>query len=276
MTTIFIPPSDIQQSSQIRLSYEKSRYLINVMRHGLGAKIKVIDGCGGAFLAEIQSIENGLVSVGITEELALDSEPSLDLVLCQGLIKGDKMDFVVQKATELGVKQIILLITERVVVKETRKLKRWRKIAEEAAEQCGRAVIPTIHEPITIRNFFSGNALIKDEQVLNGFIFWEEGGEQLSRAFAKMIYNRKALNCLKSCLPVYVIIGPEGGLTQDEVRLTEEKGFIKTTLGNRLLKSETASITALAIVQFLIEEFFYKGSEIVDSLIGLKKEWIWI
>jgi 16S rRNA (uracil1498-N3)-methyltransferase len=265
MTTIFIPPSDIQQSRQITLSYEKSHYLTNVMRHGRGAKITVIDGCGGAFLAEVQSVQNGVASVGIIGELALDTEPSLNIVLCQSLIKGDKMDFVIHKSTELGVKQIVLLITERVVVKETRKLKRWRKIAEEAAEQCGRTVIPTIHEPVTIGNFFSGNGLIKDNQVLGGFIFWEEGGESLSRAFEKMVSDRKALDCLKSGAPVYVIIGPEGGLTQDEVSLAEEKGFIKTTLGKRLLKSETASIAALAIVQFLLEEFFHKGSEIVDS-----------
>lgn len=253
MTTIFIPPEDIQTHHQVRLSKEKSHYLISVMRHKRGDKIKVINGCGKAFIAEIQSIAKEMVSVYIFNELIVDTEPFHEIVLCQSLIKNDKVDFVIQKATELGVKQIELLITERAVVKETRKLNRWRKIAEEAAEQCGRAVIPTIHEPVTMEKFLLKATSQANNRSLNGFIFWEEGGTPLSQAFKKILSFNVGQDSIKDNIPIYIIIGPEGGLTEREVKLAEEKGLIKTSLGKRLLKSETASISAVAIIQFLLD-----------------------
>lgn len=258
MTTIFIPSSAIQKKQSIRLAKEKSHYLANVMRLRRGDTITVIDGCGKAFLAEICSIENEVLFIRIINEVILNTEPPFEIALCQSLIKGDKMDFVIQKATELGVNQIAPLITERTVVKETRKLNRWRKITEEAAEQCSRTVIPIIHEPVAIQDFIIRAAAIADNCKLNGFIFWEEGGESLTQAFKKMISRSKVGGNLKSSESIYIIIGPEGGLTQREVELAEENGLIKTSLGKRLLKSETASIAAVAIIQFMLEEFLQK------------------
>lgn len=258
MTTIFIPPSDIQKNRPIRLSSDKSHYLINVMRLKSKDTVTVINGSGKAFLAEIQSIHNETVSVRILGELNLDTEPPYETVLCQSLIKGYKFDFVIQKATELGVKHITPLITERTVIKETRKLDRWRKIAEEAAEQCRRTVIPKIDEPITIGSFLLKASLNVHNQKLTGFIFWEEGGEPLAQAFKKVIFCKDNQGNLKTNSPIYIIIGPEGGLTHNEVKLAEEKGLIKTTLGKRLLKSETASIAAVAIIHFMFEEFSWK------------------
>ncbi len=252
MTTIFIPPSEIAKRSKIGLSTEKSHYLINVMRCRGGDNISVIDGSGKAFLAEIQSINNSLVFVNILNELTIDTESPFNIILCQGMIKGEKMDFVIHKAAELGVKQIIPLITERVVIKETRKVKRWQKIAEEAAEQCRRAVIPLVQEPITITSLLSSDAFTRDIQSLNGFIFWEECGEPFLQAFKKIVFYRKTNN-INNDIPLYIVIGPEGGLTLDEVRAAEKSRFIRTTLGKRLLKSETASIVSIALIQFMLE-----------------------
>lgn len=252
MTTIFIPPEDLQNHQQIRLSKEKSHYLVNVMRHGPGDKIKVIDGCRRAFLAVIEFITNEAVSVYIANELIVDTEPPYKIHLCQGLIKNDKIDFVIQKTTELGVTEITPLITERTVLKDTRKLKRWRKIAEEAAEQCGRAVIPTIHEPVALEKFLSQSVLKNDNQALKGFICWEEGGESLSQAFKKIFSCINIHDIFR--IPIYIIVGPEGGLTQSEVKLAEETGLIRITLGKRLLKSETASIAVTAISQFVLDK----------------------
>ncbi len=265
MTTIFIPSSAIQKKQSIRLAKEKSHYLANVMRLRRGDTITVIDGCGKAFLAEICSIENEVLFIRIINEVILNTEPPFEIVLCQSLIKGDKMDFVIQKATELGINQIAPLITERTVVKETRKLNRWRKITEEAAEQCRRAVIPIIHEPVAMQDFIIRAAAISDNCKLNGFIFWEEGGESLTQALKKMISRRKVEGNLKSSESIYIIIGPEGGLTQREVELAEVNGLIKTSLGKRLLKSETASIAAVAIIQFMLEEFLQKCLEVQQS-----------
>ncbi len=246
--TIYIPPSDIEKRNNINLSPDKAHYLLNVMRCKAGDIITVIDGHGKAFQAQIRYIRNGAVFLNILTEIAIDTESSLNLILCQGTIKGEKMDIVVQKATELGVKQIIPMITERAIVKETRKLKRWGKIAEEAAEQCGRTVIPIIHEPVKIQNFLiQTNSEIHHKR--KGLIFWEEGGKPIAYALKEAAARETSIKDM----PFHIVIGPEGGLTSQETGLAEESGFIKTTLGKRLLKSETAAIAAIALVQFLLE-----------------------
>lgn len=250
--TIYIPPSDIKKRNQIMLSPDKSHYLLNVMRCRIGDLISVIDGHGRAFQAEIQSIRNGTVFLNILSEITVDTESLFNLILCQGIIKGEKMDMIVQKATELGIRQIIPLITERVIVKETRKLKRWQKIADEATEQCKRAVIPNIREPVDIRKFLlQSNSAITQRK--RGLLFWEEGGKAITEALKEVIYCEDAKGAFINDMPFYIVIGPEGGLTSQEVELAEESGFIKTTLGKRLLKSETAAIVSIALIQFLLE-----------------------
>ncbi len=246
--TIYLPPSDVKKRNHIVLSSDKSHYLLNVMRSKKGDLISVIDGQGSAFQAEIQTIKNGIVSLDIISEIILDTESPFNLILCQGIIKGQKMDIIIQKATELGIKGIIPLITERVIVKETNKLKRWQKIAEESAEQCRRAFIPNIKEPIGIEKFLMQT---KSEigQTQHGVIFWEEGGKNIKDALKDVAYA----NDEKKDMPFYIVIGPEGGLTSEEVGLAEEVGFVKTTLGKRLLKSETAAIVSIALIQFLLE-----------------------
>lgn len=252
--TIYIPPTEIQKKTHLMISEKKAHYLINVMRCKVGDNLSVIDGAGKAYEAEIESIKNGKVSITILKEIFLDTESPFNLILAQSLIKGQKMDIVIQKATELGVKEIIPIITERVVIKETRKHKRWLKIAEETAEQCGRAVIPEIREPITIENLFE--QINKDLLFsFKGLIFWERGGKKVKDALREVVEERKNRDNEFLRTPFYVIIGPEGGLSSNEVTLAEKNGFIKVTLGKRLLKSETASIVSIALIQFLLEDF---------------------
>lgn len=242
--TIFVPPKDIEKRKDIRLSDEKSHYLLSVVRCNIGDKISVIDGKGKTYEAEVSGISKKSVFINILREIQLDRESRLNLILCQGILKGEKMDIVIQKAAELGVKEIIPLITERCLVKETRKVKRWQKIAEESAEQCGRAVIPLIHEPLNLKTLH----IAYNEKKINGFIFWEEGGRSLREAFTKLApFN------LFSTL-VFIIIGPEGGFTEEEVNLAEKYGLIRTTLGKRILRAETAAIVSIALVQFLADE----------------------
>lgn len=253
--TIYVPPPEIQKGSPITVSENKAHYLINVMRCKVGDKLIVIDGIGNSYEAEIKSIKTGKVFINILKEVFLDTESPFNLILAQSLIKGQKMDIVIQKATELGIKEIIPIITERVIIKETRKLKRWLKIAEEAAEQCGRAVIPKIREPITIQSLFEQ---ISRELLFSfkGLIFWEEGGKKIKDALKEVVEERKDKEDRLLKTPFYIIIGPEGGLTSSEVALSEKNGFIKVTLGKRLLKSETASIVSIALVQLLLEDLF--------------------
>ena len=251
--TIYISPSEIKKRTHIKLSTDKSHYLINVMRCRNGDTVSVIDGDGKAFQSKISSVRNGVVIIDILSEMILDTEPLFNLILCQGMIKGDKMDIVIQKATELGIKKIIPIITERGIVRETRKLQRWQKIAEEAAEQCGRTVIPKVIEPVEITQLLKSPGIIPEQSRFKGFIFWEEGGRSLSQGIDEIISHHKKEVYPLQDIPIFIIIGPEGGLTAQEVMLAEEKGFIRTTLGKRLLKSETASIIAVALIQFMLE-----------------------
>jgi 16S rRNA (uracil1498-N3)-methyltransferase len=234
--TIFIPPEIIVQKGHIKVPPEKSRYLLSVLRCKKGDEVTVIDGRGGAYASQIVSINKKDVFIDITAELSLNTELPAQLILCQGLLKGEKMDLVVQKATELGVSEIVPLVTERSIVKETRKVQRWRTIAEEAAEQCGRAVIPAVRPPQELSKVFDGNKM-------NGLLFWEKGGTGLSEAMASVDTGKA----------VHIFIGPEGGFTGDEVREAEEHGIVITTLGKRILRAETAAIAAAALVQFVIE-----------------------
>jgi len=235
--TIFIPPEIIASGRHIKVPPEKSRYLLTVLRCKKGQDVTVIDGMGNAYAAEIESIQKKDVFINITGVYALNTELAVQLILCQGLLKGEKMDLVIQKATELGVSQIVPLVTERSIIKETRKVKRWHTIAEEAAEQCGRAVIPAIREPEDLKGILSGKEV-------NGLLFREEGGIGLAEALYAIDRSRA----------VYIFIGPEGGFTTDEISMAEESGIAGATLGKRILRSETAAIAAAVLVQFLIDQ----------------------
>jgi len=234
--TIFIPPEIIAAKQHVKVPHEKSRYLLSVLRCKEDDAVTVIDGIGGAYEARIVSIIKKDVFIDITGELSLNSELPVPLTLCQGLLKGEKMDLVIQKATELGVAEIVPLVTERSIVKETRKVKRWHTIAEEAAEQCGRAVVPLVRDPEKLNDILDG-------EKVNGLLFWEGGGRALSEAMGVIDSGRTA----------HIFIGPEGGFTAAEVRKAEGHGIVRTTLGKRILRAETAAIAAIALIAAMID-----------------------
>ncbi len=238
MIRIYVPPEHLINKVGIKLADDKAHYISSVVRYRVGDVIELIDGKGNAYSAAISLISGRDVFVDIIGEVESYAESPLNIALCQAILKGEKMDMIVQKATELGVKEIFPIITERCIVRETRKLKRWRKIAEEAAEQCARAVVPYIHEPKEYNHWL----MSQNTKELNGFIFWEEGGISLKEAVARV-----------SPTNIYIFIGPEGGLTPDEVVMSEERGLIRTSLGKGILRAETAAIVSLALVKFLLE-----------------------
>lgn len=243
---IFISPEHFTQQHNIKVPADKAHYIITVLRSKEGDPVEIIDGKGKAFEAIITGITKKDVVIDLRRELPVDAESPAHLVLCQGMLKGEKMDLVVQKATELGVKEIVPLITERCIVRATRKVQRWSTIAEEAAEQCGRAFIPIVHEPVEFSSLFT----VHGSQQMRGFVFWEEGGVPLREAFQKV--SDSPIHPFPH-LPIHLIIGPEGGLTAAEVKSAEARGLIRTSLGSRTLRAETAAIVSVALVQFLVE-----------------------
>jgi len=265
---LFVPPEDIRKRHAIILSAEKSHYLLHVLRAGKGDRFTAIDGEGGAYPAEISDIlrqgSSGQASptggpallavIEIRGEPTTDVEGPSGLVLCQGLLKGEKMDLVVQKATELGVSEIQPLVTERSIVRQTRKVPRWRKIAEEAAEQCGRTTVPALHEPQALTAFLAARAS------LPGVMLWEHGGLPLSEALAQLNIAPPsrhtagaAAGPVRSRDMLAVIVGPEGGLSASEVTEARSRGFLLVTLGSRTLRAETAAIVGVALTQYILE-----------------------
>jgi 16S rRNA (uracil1498-N3)-methyltransferase len=250
------------KGNRITISGEKARYLISVLRCSAGDELQVFDGEGSLYKSKITGIENKKVIINLLEQISLNAESPLNLTLVQGILKGEKMDMVIQKATELGVKEIIPAITERSQIRHTRKVGRWRKIAEEASRQSGRTMIPVVHEPTAFSNFINNITpplpplnLRGGREGLKGFIFWEEGGLPLKEAIKQSAVSiqhseNSQLSTLNSQL--FVLVGPEGGFSKEEVSLAVSKGLITASLGKRILRAETAAISAVALIQFLL------------------------
>jgi len=237
MTRIFLD-IPLMNSSEIRVSGDKARYLTKVIRAVPGDKIIVIDPSSASFLAEISALTGRDVLISVQEQITLQTESSLEIILVQGLLKGDKMDYTIQKATELGVNMIIPAVTERSITRETRKTKRWRKIAEEASRQCGRQKIPMISDPLQFSGIIGDMTLAMYGKVM----FWEEGSGGCSHALGELSNRNQVL----------LFTGPEGGFSAKEASAASEAGFRIVSLGKRILRAETAAIAAVAITQFVL------------------------
>ncbi|MBF0343820.1 MAG: 16S rRNA (uracil(1498)-N(3))-methyltransferase [Nitrospirae bacterium] len=237
----------VVKDGHAQLDRKLSHYVISVLRHRRGDDLQLFDTEGRYYRAVITAVASGGVTVRAIEETAPQSESALEMVLCQGLLKGDKMDMVVEKSTELGVKKIIPLLTQRGQLHYTRKLDRWKKIAIEASRQSGRVFVPEITQVTDVPSLLS---LIGSDVSQNA---WASS----SRMLGLMFYEgeAKGLHRLPSVgwspTKVYVLIGTEGGFTKEEVGMAESAGVIITSLGRRILRAETASIAAITLVQFL-------------------------
>ncbi len=234
MTRLFLPGTDLH-SRFIAIKGEKARYLVRVLRCRTGDPLFIHDEKGNVYSATIVGATNKEVSAELVGKADLQAESPLGITLFQGLLKGEKMDLVIQKATELGVGEIVPVVTERCQVRQTRKLGRWMKIAEEASRQAGRNRVPLIGETAEFEELVATSSW-------EGIIFWEQGGEELG----------EALNGFRGRRKIFLFTGPEGGFTDAEVRAASEKGFVRATLGMRILRAETAAIAAVAITQFVL------------------------
>jgi len=254
MPRIFLPSIDFKGHT-VSIAGEKAHYLTSVLRCKKDDELIVFNGKGRCLRTSIRKAGKREVTAEVLEEFPCDPESPLNIVLVQGLLKGEKMDLIVGKTTELGVKEIIPLITERSRLRETRKAMRWRKIAEEASRQSGRTEVPVVRDPVEFRKFIHASGPEQDTggahgaPQVRGFIFWEGKGVSLNEAVKNTFVST---HHPFSVSPLHLLVGPEGGFTREEVALAEGKGFQVVSLGRRILRAETAAISAVTLVQFLL------------------------
>lgn len=234
MPRLFLPDTELN-SRFVTIKGDKARYLARVLRCRAGDPVFLYDDKGNSYSSVITAVSSREVSAELIEKIDFHPESPLHVTLLQGLLKGEKMDLIIQKATELGVKEIVPVITERSQVRETRKMARWIKIAEEASRQAGRNTVPVIRQTTEFDD-------LGGIPLPGGIIFWEQGGEGLDDTL-KMFRGRKSIS---------LFAGPEGGFSQREIEAAVEKGFVRATLGGRILRAETAAIAAMAITQFAL------------------------
>jgi 16S rRNA (uracil1498-N3)-methyltransferase len=220
----------------------EARHITRVMRMGRGDRFILMDGKGARFQVMIESAQRKEVLVTLEELLPVPPQSSVEITLCQALLKSQAMDYVVQKTSELGVDGLFPFFSDRTVVRlhgdqSINKIRRWREISQSATKQSDRVV------PAEIGPVFSFETLItqmKEEDALKVLLWEEEGAKDLKGLLRTSSAERKFVG----------IVGPEGGFSNDEIQVAGEAGFITASLGYRVLRSETAAITMVAIVQY--------------------------
>ncbi len=239
MSRFFIE-SRMISGSEITLSEEDSVHLARVLRASVGEKITVCDENGTEYEAEIFSVSKREVKAKITDYKKAATEPKIEVTIFQGLPKGSKMELIIQKCVEIGVCSIIPVETARAVVKineekSAGKVKRWNKIAEEAAKQSGRGKIPKVEMPVSFKE-----AAEKAAEFDMAIIAYEQHDKADIKTYLRNKTPKK----------VAVYIGPEGGFEEEEIKLAKACGIYAVSLGKRILRTETAPITLLSVLMY--------------------------
>lgn len=228
-------PGNYQRGQLLELSPEASQHVGVVLRMQVGEQLTLFCGDNREFTATIDAVKKKQVVVLVETVHEVNKESPLTIHLAQAISKGERMELVMQKAVELGVSSITPIITERCVVKldkerMAKKLHQWQAIVIAACEQSGRNVVPAVHHAITLEHY------VHQAQAALKLILHPMGNQS---------WRDYKLNQMDLAL----LIGPEGGLSEGEVQLAGEHGFQPLCLGPRMLRTETAAITALSVLQ---------------------------
>jgi len=229
-------------ADHVKITGNDAEQIRKVLRIREGEEIAVLDGLGWEYKVKLTEIKKGHVTGEIIFKDFKSEDTKIKIVLGQGIPKGEKMDFIVQKATELGVNEIVPLKLERCIVKipplgGLEKIKRWQRIAKESSEQSLRRFIPSINTIYDLSQFCDK---YKDADLK--IVFYE--GEKIKGL-------RKFLNEKGEIKSISIIVGPEGGLSSEEVEIANSDGFITAGLGQRILRTETVALSAISILQFI-------------------------
>jgi len=241
MKRFFIHPDEIAKPAP-EISGQDAQHVKKVIRLNKGDHIILLDGTGFEYKAEIIRFSNHCVYTSIIEKFLPETESPIQSMVAQGYLKDKKMDFLVRHLTEIGITRWIPVITERSIPHPDKKrmfsrIQRWKIIANEAVKQSTRSIPPEINVPLSFHE-----AVLQNNQADLKFIFFEN----------------ETIPIKKSLVPVgptpskiMIMLGPEGGFSQKEVDMAKAEGFITVSLGPRILKAETASISACTLVQYL-------------------------
>ena len=220
----------------------EAHHMSRVLRMGRGDDLVLLDGKGGRFLAEIQSVLRDAVRIQIKKSLGHTPPSALEITLCQAVIKSASMDYLIQKTSELGVTRISPFFSSRSVVhlkgdRQLKKSNRWKEIAHSAAKQCNRDIPLEIGSP---ESFDKQLALFNSAPGLK-VILWER---ETSRDLKDLLQNHEPSGGFTG------VVGPEGGFSREEVSNARHAGFIPVSMGRRILRAETAALVLVAIVQY--------------------------
>jgi 16S rRNA (uracil1498-N3)-methyltransferase len=233
MVRIHVSPEKLQ-GERATIDEAAHRHLIKVLRLAPGAAIQVFDGAGTVIEARIASVGKSSVEISLGERFQVPG-PMCAITLLQSLPRGERMDFIVQKTTELGVARIVPVLSELGMVKPpANRRQRWQTIAEEAARQCGRADVPHIAECLALAPALAQCASWPGAR----FMLWE--GERTRPFRAALAAGPRE---------VVLLVGPEGGFSHAEVAAASNVGFVPVSVGPRILRAETAAMVAVALAQ---------------------------
>lgn len=232
---IFVP-LPLQAGQPVELTDSAANHVGKVLRMKPGEPLILFNGEGRAWQGQVASVSKKVVGVTLESEIEGATESPLSIHLGQSLSRGERMDYAIQKATEMGVTEITPLFSERCEVKlnaerQEKRLKHWQQVAISACEQCGRNVVPVINPPQSVSDWM--------------------GAQESDLRFVLHHRTEKKLEGFDKPGSVSLLIGPEGGLTAEEIASAESAGFNALALGPRVLRTETAPITAITLMQYL-------------------------
>lgn len=250
----FYIPEDLSLGATVKLSDNAAAHATRVLRLNVGDDIHLFNGDGFNYTCELVLIKKSEVLAKVCTRQVCETESPLNITLLQGISSGDRMDFTIQKAVELGVTKIQPLFSERSIVKLTaeraeKRIEHWQNVVNSACEQSGRAFVPKVANPVTLSQWLASTpSPFKGEG-------WGEGKMPSTRILLNPIGAQRLANMQKPSGNIELLIGAEGGLSQHEIDTAIANGFQSIVLGARILRTETAALTAIAAMQTLWGDF---------------------
>ena len=248
----FYSAENLKLGAIVKLSENAAVHATRVLRLNVGDIIKLFNGDGFDYSCELMSVKKSEVLAKVKSSVAINNESPLNITLLQGISGGDRMDYTIQKAVELGVTLIQPLSTERSVVKLSaeraeKRLEHWQNVVRSACEQCGRAKIPQVASPMSLTAWLGATMNLKSSHA--------GAGDANLRILLNPIGAKQLSALPKTTQNIQLLIGAEGGLSQAEIDLATNHGFQSIILGPRILRTETAALVAISAMQTLWGDF---------------------